>query len=380
MRTITALACLCFYCAAAEQAPTLKALYESHDWFRLREALQSAADAPPLYRAAVAAAFHDDAAAERALKEIVGSTKGSWEATEAARLLYWVSRRTAPDLNQPVGTPQPSRIRYSVRKGLLHIPLTINGQNVEYVFDTGAGCSVMLESEAKRLGLKFYQTEMQAFDAMTGGLITIRNIGIADRMKIGDSEYRGIFFLIFPDATHFLKDQPPGESGVLGLPDIQSLGSVRWDADGNFEIGFPSEPRPPEPNLAFDYERLIVKAEYEKRGLLFQLDTGAVQSGLYVGFRNEFPDLVNQFGKREKRTGGGAGGEIEYDAMVLPKIGLRAGGFDTVLQPADINLKQNLGYGYHGLFGLNLLNQAQVVTLDFRTMSLTLRNRRHDGQ
>lgn len=377
MRTVTSLACLCFCCAAADQTPTLKALYENHDWFRLREVLQSSADAPPLYRAAVAAAFHDDAAAERALKDILGSAKGSWEAGEAARLLYSVTRRTAPDLNQPVGALRPSRIRYSVRNRLLHIPLTINGQPLDYVFDTGAGCSLTTESEAKRLGLEFHDAEAQVLDSVTGSPINIRHIGIADRMKIGDTEFRRIFFLIFPDETHFLRDQSPGEIGVLGLPEIESLGSVRWDADGNFEFGFPSpEPRPAEPNLAFDDLRLIVKVEYEKRGLLFQLDTGSVLSGLYVGFRNGFPDLVNQFGKMEKRTRAGAGGEIAYDAMVLPKIGLRTGGLDTVLQPAEINLNQNLGYGYHGLFGLDLLNQAEAVTLDFRTMSLTLRNRR----
>jgi hypothetical protein len=48
-----------------------------------------------------------DAAAERALKDIVGSARGSWDAVEAARLRYSVSRRTAPDLNHLFETMGP---------------------------------------------------------------------------------------------------------------------------------------------------------------------------------------------------------------------------------------------------------------------------------
>ena len=360
--------------AGGERPNNPKALYEGHDYFRLREALRSEKDAPQRYRAAVAAAFHDDATAERLLKGIAGPSNGSSEGVEAARILHWVRRRTAADLNQVVGSARPSRIRYSMKQGLLHIPLTINGQAVEYIFDTGAGCSVMLESEAKRLGLKFYPAEAQAFDAMSGGSIRIQNIGIAERMRIGENEYRRILFLIFPDGTHFLKDQPPGESGVFGLPDIVSLGAVRWDGGGNMEIGFDSAgPATVDANMAFDLERLIASVELEKRGLIFQVDTGAVHSGLYTRFRNEFAGVAAKSARQERRSSAGAGGRIEYDVLVLPSIGLRAGGFNVLLQPAEITLKQELGFGYHGILGMDVLKQARSASLDFRRMRMELR-------
>jgi hypothetical protein len=155
---------------------------------------------------------------------------------------------------------------------------------------------------------------------------------------------------------------------------------VRWDADGNFDIGFPSTTAiAAPPNLAFEDDHMVVEVGFEGHRLIFGLDTGAGHSILYVPFRKQFAALVNASGKEEKHSGGGASGMIEYDAIVLPQVKLQASGFETVLQPAELTLKEDLGSGHQGNFGLDLLNQARAVTIDFRTMRLTLEGRRPDA-
>jgi hypothetical protein len=110
--------------------------------------------------------------------------------------------------------------------------------------------------------------------------------------------------------------------------------------------------------------------------LIFTLDTGAGRTVLYAGFRNQFAELVNAAGRKASGGAEGASGIVEHDVLVLPWLNLGVGGFETLLRPAAIEPKEDLGWGHHGNFGLDLLNQARVVTIDFRAMRLTLEGRR----
>jgi predicted aspartyl protease len=381
MRAVAGLTLLFLCRAACGQLPSLKDLYEHQVWFRLREAVLAAQDPPLFYRAAIAVAFHQDDAAEKMLQDVIRSMPGSWEATEAESLYDGFQIRSGRQSKQSVANPKPCRIHCKLKRGCLYIPVTINGRKVEYLLDTGAGTSVVSESEAKRLGLTLEKIDSHAFDGATGRQIPVRYRGIARLFAVGNWAIRNTVFLVFPDDTFFFKGLPPRESGIIGLPAIQALETVRWDGEGNFDIGFRSSPADAgPPNLAFESDRVVVEVGFQGNRLTFGLDTGAENSGLYVGFRNRFADLVKASGRKDRVSGGGASGTIDYDAIILPDVKLLAGGLETLLQPAEITLKEDLGSGHYGNFGLDLLNQARVVTIDFRTMRLTLDGRRPDAE
>ena len=69
---IVCLLCGQLLCGTEQGAQTedVKALYDSHQWFELRDAL-AGKSAPALYRGAVAAAFNRIAEAEAALKPLI---------------------------------------------------------------------------------------------------------------------------------------------------------------------------------------------------------------------------------------------------------------------------------------------------------------------
>ena len=73
-------------------------------------------------------------------------------------------------------------------------------------------------------------------------------------------------------------------------------------------------------------------------------------------------------------TGGGITGDIAYDVIMLPELKFSTGGFETLLRPAPVSLQTDVGSGHHGNLGLDLMNQARSVTIDFRSMRLTLSN------
>ena len=142
--------------------------------FPLRPVL-AATNPPRFYRAAVGMAFRGGAMADKLLRQVTQSARGSWEATEAECLRSAIRGNRV--LHKAAVHPQPSRIRYSIKRGNLHIPLTINGRNAEYVFDTCAGTSVVNESEARRLGLKLFKVDGTADDVM-GAKIRYRHVGL----------------------------------------------------------------------------------------------------------------------------------------------------------------------------------------------------------
>ena len=106
--------------------------------------------------------------------------------------------------------------------------------------------------------------------------------------------------------------------------------------------------------------------------LNFALDTGAVETDLYPRFATEFANLVEKSGTRGTTHRVAVGGTFELDSITLPELDLQVGGLRTPLRPAHV-IQSNVGSKWHhGNLGLDLLSQAQTVTLDFHTMTLIL--------
>jgi hypothetical protein len=81
---------------------------------------------------------------------------------------------------------------------------------------------------------------------------------------------------------------------------------------------------------------------------------------------------VSESGQKNSKRVSGVGDSVEVDAVSLPLLTLRIGGFDATLRPAQVLLKQVGSRWFHGLLGLDVLSQARVVTIDFRSMTLAL--------
>ena len=139
--------------------PDLKALYDGHRWFALRDALDRTA--PAFYRGAVACGFNDAQDCEKILRSITRSNPRSEEAAGARGLLLSLYHRAGhfgralaeidallaayPDNeslkgarglfgalgrypDQSVARRQRSTIRYRMKGGNLFVPVSIHGR------------------------------------------------------------------------------------------------------------------------------------------------------------------------------------------------------------------------------------------------------------
>jgi predicted aspartyl protease len=392
--------------AVNNQNSELKSLYEAHQWFKLRDAVQ-ATDAPAFYLGAVASVFNDIKQAEKSLQSVIKSAPQSEQAAEARELLINAYMRaalyrralseTAQALSakpndsglknaralfsafsqypeQSVAEHRFSAIRYQMKDGNLFIPLEVNGKQASYIVDSGANFSLISEAEAKRLGLELRESSGATMGDASGAQIGFR-IAVADRLTVGRMRLRHVPFFVMRDDQQPFVDLPSGERGIIGLPVLLAFQSVRWNREGKFEIGFATRATPPlKSNMCFEGAQPIVEAEFRQSKINLFLDTGATHTRVLPLFAREFTAFVNESGKKGSQRVTGVGGSVEVETMTLPELRLRISGPELVLKPAEVLLKETASdlRWSHVWIGMDMLNQARSVTLDFKSMTLAL--------
>ncbi len=401
--------CFCFLLLAipclGEDQGAAKALFDSHAWFRLREAISPNA-VPGFYPGIAACAFNRLTDCEHNLDAVIRSWPKSERARDAHEALAYAYQRAgdypkaaaeidalskltpdAPDIrnalnfysglrNYPkltVTAKRTSKIRYRIDDGNMYIPVTINGRQAEYMVDTGANFSLISESEAKRLGLKIHEVTAKGSDA-TGGEVTMRT-AVADQCKIGDTELHNIAFLVISDDQQPFVDAPQQQRGIIGLPVLLAMKTIRWHPDGVFEVAPEiNTPTARDPNLCFEGGEMFLQAEFASRQIILLLDTGAVKTRLWPKFAADFPRSVDPYRKDQSVEISGVGGKVRLESVEVPELKLKIGGADVALHPAQVLLKETVGASrwHHGSLGLDLLSGSQTVTIDFRSMVLTL--------
>lgn len=389
------------FCAAlgAQRADDLDQLFQAHQWFELRSAITDRS--PALMRAAVATAFNDPANAERLLRDIIRAAPASNAADEAYGMLSqiylrsgqyrrwltsyreWVAafpgsasaRAQKEDETKLTGRPDQvnGRARHAVLRhdpGDFTIPVSVDGTGDDYVFDTGAWTSVMTEQRAARLGLKLDATrrEISGSSGQSAGFQT----AIAKEVDIGGTRFRNVSFAVIEGTADV-------DAGIVGMPILLALGSLRWSPEGAVEIGAPASTHAgADANLVFDRNRLLLRTRVLGREVLTTLDTGAETTDLNANFATTFPPAV-QGAKKGTTDITGVGGTQTFESLEIPEVLFGIGPAEVPLRPAIITLQRISGIGGEccvGNAGEDLL-KANGFTIDFSAMTLRLDDTPH---
>ena len=387
-------------CFAAPGDTNLKSLYDSRQWFELRNAVVKGG-ASEFYQGAVACVFNDLRLCEKKLRTVVKSAPRSDEAFRSHDLLANAYLRQGkyrkalaqvdamlqlrPDAadakndhpllamlskfhDQKV-VRKPSTTVDLQENGL---PISINGVQGTYWFDTGANLSIMSEADAKRFGLTV-QTVSTKTGVSTGAEINTR-VAVVNELSIGAFRLQNIAFLVFPDDQPPFNEASPGSRGLIGMPVLMGFQRFVW-ADKKFEI------RPSAANsqgshadLCFDGSTPITQITFEKHDLAFVLDTGATNTDLFQPFGAAFPELVRAAEKTNAYKTEGVGSVKFMDAAILQSLHFSIGGFSLVLDKATVLMAQTNERSkfFHGNLGIDLLQQAHRTIFDFKAMTLTL--------
>jgi predicted aspartyl protease len=388
---------------AQPPARQARALFDAEDWFGLRDAIGTGG--AKLHQGAVAVAFGDWPRAEILLREVIQSAPKSKEAAAAHQFLITVAqlrgdwaaavaeirrlkaiRPKADGVDnadalfgslaafppQAVVARRPSSVRYEIHDGTLFVPVRVNGQEANYLFDTGANFSAISESEARRLGLKMArESDAHGFDA-AGKRIGAR-AAVAETLTLGDFELRNVAFLVVGDTNQPFVDLPQASRGVVGIPVAMAFETVRWTPDGRFEVGFPTAPSGAGSNLCLNGANPHFLATFEGKPVTFFYDSGASNTRLMPAFARAFP-RVAAAGKPLMDVVSGVGGSSKVRSVELPRVDFVVAGRTVTLAPLKLlrELPGGRNLRYHGWAGLDFFQRDRTLTLDFRVMRVSL--------
>jgi hypothetical protein len=201
------------------------------------------------------------------------------------------------------------------------VPVQVNDSSRAYVLDTGANMSTIMRSEAAALGLRVLPAGVDVGTSTDRRVVA--DLGVADRLTIGQVRYRHVVFLVLDDE---LLTFPGGFRipGIIGFPVIARMGEVQLGAAG--ELFVPGViPPGPQRNLALHELTPPTRARWGDVQLLCMLDTGAGTTRLYEPFYRRFRERIDAAAKLTTRRMGGAGGVRELPVRVLPNVTLALG-------------------------------------------------------
>lgn len=245
---------------SSDEQPDLPSLYDKHEWFQLRDAVQGTR-ASAFYRGAVATAFNDEREAEKHLQQVIRAAPKSEQAFNARGLLTemhfrsgryrhalalvnqmlvlkpdsanWKNTRSllaalSESPEQSVARRGVSQVRYRREDGNMLIPVLVNGKSANFILDDGSNISTISESEAKRLGLTIHEFGGKASGA--SGQVQVRRT-LGETLTSGDFRLRHVAFLVVSDDQEPFAGLPSGERGIIGLPVLLAFSTLRWRAD-----------------------------------------------------------------------------------------------------------------------------------------------------
>jgi hypothetical protein len=271
--------------------------------------------------------------------------------------------------NQILERTRPSKVAHEL--GSIFIPLSIDDKSATYFLDTGAWISCMSESEAKRLRLRIRKSS-GTLGQSAGSQVGFRTV-VAQEVIVGNTRFKDVSFAVFPDNQEPWSKLPPGRRGIIGIPILVGLQTLRWEVAGTIELAEQSEPfNVRKSNLTFDNDHLVVIATVQNQKISATVDTGAINTDLYKPFADKFESLLKEYGKKDSTEVRGVGHAETFDSMTLPELRIRVGGSDTILSPAHVLLKSIGANCCIGNFGMDLFKQASAMKIDFSAMTLQL--------
>jgi len=256
----------------------------------------------------------------------------------------------------------------------LNVELTVNGMRAPWLLDTGANISVVSQSFAERLELKFLAGNAQT----TAGLTGIENplhVALLPTLQMGGATLHNVVVMVLNDANLNIKLGKGSYqiSGIIGYTVFQALGTVTFLRDGEFEAGDKARAAGVGARMYMDGLTPIIECKVEGQDLPFSFDTGASDTDLLVRYYQRFQSESKTWKKRTIKTSG-AGGVVKGKAYVLRQVNLGIGNQTVSLKNISVHTS---GTGsnndeLYGNLGQDVVANFDGFTLDFSTMTFTL--------
>jgi clan AA aspartic protease (TIGR02281 family) len=244
---------------------------------------------------------------------------------------------------------------------LMTIPVTVHGNQLPFIFDTGASSTFIMEKTARDLGLRILpdtiilngnQKGLRAYiDSLQVGEVTVRNM---------------IAYVGLPNA---LDGVVSGIDAVLGMDFINAIGETQILFD-EWQLKFPyvQTPMPATGrNLTND---MLMKASKDGHMLQFILDTGDTTAELYAAYYEKFRKEVEADAVHDRITKGSYGNVSTIETLFLPNgVSFKVGSTPVNIDEIYLLPKSADRLHHHdGRMGMDLIRRFRKTTINLRNM------------
>ena len=270
---------------------------------------------------------------------------------------------------------QASDVTIPVNKnefGHVTMQVICNGVDDNFVFDTGANLSVVVETAAKLMGIKPFDGSVQV-GASTGEDVNMK-MGVADSLQINGLLFENVVFLILPDEQLSFPEVNYYIRGIIGFPVMYQMKEIRIDRAGSIVV--PQTPVKKDlHNLFMNGLEPIVQLESGRDTLLFMMDTGASTSEFSKKYFDTYKESIIEKGVKRTVKRGGAGGIIETEIYELAEVPFKIGNFQMILPEINVETREYSfdEEDFDGNLGQDVLMHFDEMILNFESMYLTFK-------
>ncbi|MEO6393685.1 MAG: pepsin/retropepsin-like aspartic protease family protein [Pyrinomonadaceae bacterium] len=281
----------------------------------------------------------------------------------------WNALRDTPP--QTVVLTGDSKIQGTRDKAnLLNLPVQVNGQNEDFVFDTGANLSTITVSTANKLGLKLIESGVSV--GTSSDIKVTSKLAVAPELKLGSVVVTNVVFLVLDDQALYFPQINYQIDGIIGFPVMEGIGRVSIARSNEVLLIATTAKTKAEPNMCFENLKPLVQGVVKGRKMIFLLDSGAVSSAFYPRFFEANKQRVLDSGPPQKVKVGGAGGSKLVEAYYLKDLEISIAGKTARFAKAQV-ISESINEdssNFYGNLGQDLIKQFDRTTLDFRAMRI----------
>jgi predicted aspartyl protease len=255
--------------------------------------------------------------------------------------------------------------------GMTNIPLKINGNEEEFIFDTGANISTIKKSLAKKLKLIFLKGNIKV-GSMTGIKVD-SELAYAESLEIGNITYKNVLFLVVPDDVLTFAGGLYSIDGIIGYPVFREMREIQLSDN---ELFIPQNPAPKQgQNLVMNGFNPVVNAVINNDSLAFTFDTGARTTVLYYKYYEKYKKEIDKKYEMEDVEIGGAGGSVTVKGFKLDNISVNIAGSKARIEDIKLiseNVKNTDKY-FYGNLGQDYFKQFNVLIINLESMYVEFR-------
>ena len=253
--------------------------------------------------------------------------------------------------------------------GLFNIPVEINQEKINFVFDTGADVSSISVSTAENLGLRIIECDISVAGASCH---SDAKLAMASEVKIGNVIIKNVVLLVLEDKDLYFEKKDYQINGIIGYLLMAAFRQITITQEGEVLIPANTIHRKAEQNLCMDELKPLIKLMIDNQPMTFTLDSGAVKTKFWTKFLESRESEIKKTGKPQSASMSGVGGSKDYSAYMVDELLLRILDKTLKFKEAVIFTVPTVYQSeyHHGNIGQDWIRQFEKVTLDFRGMSI----------